>query len=46
MPDVVKINSYLVTDGEGEAFDDFWGRMAPVRASSSPATARAARAWS
>ena len=29
--DVVKITSYLVTDAEGEAYDDFWRKMAAVR---------------
>jgi enamine deaminase RidA (YjgF/YER057c/UK114 family) len=36
--DVVKITSFLVYDGEpdGPAFDDFWVRMATVRASFFP----------
>ena len=37
--DIVKITSYLVYDGEpvGDAFDEFWVRMATVRASFFPA---------
>jgi enamine deaminase RidA (YjgF/YER057c/UK114 family) len=31
LADVVKINSYLVTDAEGEEFDEFWRKMAAVR---------------
>src|SRR5256885_15924172 len=31
LSDVVKINSFLVTEAEGEAFDAFWRRMAAAR---------------
>jgi len=31
LSDVVKINSFLVTEAEGEAFDEFWRRMAAAR---------------
>jgi 2-iminobutanoate/2-iminopropanoate deaminase len=31
LSDVVKINSFLVTDAEGEAYDEFWRKMARVR---------------
>jgi 2-iminobutanoate/2-iminopropanoate deaminase len=38
LSDIVKITTYLVYDGEleGPAFDDFWVRMATVRASFFP----------
>ena len=29
--DVVKINTFLVTDAEGEAYDEFWRQMAGAR---------------
>jgi len=31
LSDVVKITSFLVTDAEGEAYDEFWRKMAGVR---------------
>jgi len=31
LSDVVKINTYVVTDAEGEEFDEFWRRMVAVR---------------
>jgi 2-iminobutanoate/2-iminopropanoate deaminase len=31
MSDVVKINSFLVTDAQGEEYDEFWRRMAAAR---------------
>jgi 2-iminobutanoate/2-iminopropanoate deaminase len=37
LSDVVKINSYLVTDAEGDEFDEFWRKMAGVRREFFPA---------
>ena len=31
LSDVVKITSFLVTDAEGEAYDEFWRQMAGAR---------------
>jgi enamine deaminase RidA (YjgF/YER057c/UK114 family) len=31
LSDIVKITSFLVTDAEGEAYDDFWRQMAGAR---------------